>query len=161
MQRTVVKATGSQIGFVTTHMRDADAKEILAGLPFDTLDEAVASLVFMCKQARMCFCVMHGDEPVAIITAHEHWPGVWGVGMWATDQWEKVALTATKFAAREMNPMMVKAGCHRAHCWSHIDHTSAHRWLAMLGFEPEVIHRKWGKNGEPFICFAYIGGQDA
>lgn len=161
MQRTVVKATQAQIAHVTRNMREEDAKELLAGLPFDTIEEATDTLIFMCMKARMRFCVLLGNEPVALITAQEHWPGVWGVGMWATSKWKQVALTATKFAARVMNPQMAKAGCHRAHCWSHVDHKEAHNWLTVLGFEPEAIHEGWGKGGESFVCFAYVGGDHA
>jgi hypothetical protein len=54
-----------------------------------------------------------------------------------------------------MFPAIVNAGAHRGQCISPADHLDTHRWLRWLGAKEEAMLRKYGKNGEDALLFAW------
>jgi hypothetical protein len=138
---------------VAANMRAADRSEIFA----TRFDEDAELLAEECLASDSLGAILADRDgiPVAAIGAWEMWPGVWSVWMFATPSWPKVALSATRFVKRKLQPALLALGAHRAECRSSATHCNAHRWLHCLGAEIEAEYRDFGKNREIFIGFVW------
>lgn len=96
-------------------------------------------------------------RPVAVIGAVEPWPGLWDVWCFGTNDFDKVALSLTKYVRRIFIPTMLERGLRRAHCRSMVGHDKSHAWLRELGAEPEDERSlpNWGRFGEDFVMFVW------
>lgn len=137
---------------VARNMREWDAKEIYATRWTDDPAEVAADCMAAGKFSWLAYA---GDTPVAVVGAWPAHPGVWSVFMFATDDFNAVAFSLTKFIKRVMIPALVKTGAHRAECHSIEGHEVAHRWLEFLGAKAEEPRKFYGRNRETFICYAW------
>jgi hypothetical protein len=145
--------TLDRVRHVTENMRAKDREEIYATRWADD-SEDLAQSVIACRP--MGFVAAADDgEAVAVFGVHQMWPGVYSVFMFATDRWQDVSLSVTKFALRIMIPSVMSDGFVRAECRSLSTHDQAHRWLEMLGAYKESEHRCYGKNGETFFTYSW------
>jgi len=136
--------------YVAANMRAADAREIFA----TRHDNDRARLAEGAAALAPCAYVAGEGEPIACIGATEMWPGVWQAWMFATDRFADIGLPLTRWVIRDMIPGLIRAGAHRAHCYSIEGHDRAHRWLEALGFVHEATHQGYGRNGEAFRVYA-------
>lgn len=137
---------------VAYNLRRADREELEATVW--RLDSAL--LARASAACRFGFVAAGGDgTPIAAFGAHEAWPGVWQVGMFATVRWPEVALAATRHARRALLPAVRDTGAHRGHAFSLATHHEAHRWLEWLGASRETLLRGWGRGGEDFVLYAW------
>jgi len=138
---------------VALYARESDRIEIEACMArYDAAD--LANRVIALSR----FGAIAADEdgaPVAAISAAEIHPGAYQVAMFATDDWSKVALGATRWALRSLKPAMLAAGGRRAECRSIASHAAAHRWLEALGFVREAVLPDCGKSRETFYQYAW------
>lgn len=93
--------------------------------------------------------------PVAAFGAIPAWDGVWEVWMFATDEWDKIALSSTRFIKKTVIPALEKSGAHRLQCRSMSHHVVAHRWLETLGFQKECHLRGFGNKGQDFFLYCW------
>ncbi len=136
---------------VAANMRAADAAEIYATRWNDSPEELAADC--MCVGG---FCWSAGlERPIAVIGALPIHPGVWSVFMFATDEFERIGISLTKYVKRVMIPALVQSGAHRAECRSAEGHTVAHRWLESLGAKVESVAREYGRNGEDYRVYVW------
>lgn len=144
--------TVEAVGHVLFNLREADRRELAATLwRFDS--QLLAEATACC---RLGFVACADDlTPVAAFGAHETWPGVWQVGMFATPRWPEVAMAATRAIRRVFHGKMAEVGAHRAHAFSIADHEEAHRWMLRLGARCEATLGGWGKGGEDFKVFVW------
>lgn len=137
---------------VVSNMREWDRREIFAT---EWLDDPADYARTVCKYGS--FAWVAGDsEPIAVIGARAMWPGVWAPWMFATDAFPRISIGLTRFVRNNMIPSLRQTGAHRAHCLSMVGHEQAHRWLRLLGAEPEgdpLIG--WGRNREDFQVFVW------
>lgn len=95
------------------------------------------------------------DRAIAVIGATLIWPGVWSVGMFATDDFPRIGLPLTRWVRRRMIPAIVQQGIHRGECRSMEGHEAAHRWLETLGAKREGELKGYGKGGETFFTYTW------
>ena len=129
-------------------MRAEDRREIFATRHRDDAAELARLAVALSRFGAIAATAL--DRPVAALGAIEAWPGVFQVWMFATDDWPKVALEATRWCCRVLRPAMLAAGGHRAECASLDGHRQAQRWLERLGFRREATMPAFGRHGETF-----------
>lgn len=144
--------TVEAVAHVLYNLRDEDRRELEATLwRFDS--QALAEATASC---RLGFVAAADDlTPVAALAAHEAWPGVWQLGMFATPRWPEVALAATRLVRRLFHVKWTEVGAHRAHAFSIADHEDAHRWMLRLGARCEATLAGWGRGGEDFKLFVW------
>jgi hypothetical protein len=143
------------VAFVARHMRADDRAEIFATRCDDDAgviaDETMAFARFGC----VAWSGGITPEPAAVACAIPTWPGVWSVGMYATDRWPEVARATTRWIKGVLIPDLVAAGAHRAECRSLAAHVTAHRWLERLGAAREATLAAYGRNREDFFLYAW------
>jgi hypothetical protein len=138
---------------VVSNMRQKDKEEIYAT---QWSDDPYAFANAIMKAGDYGFVLHTNDgEPVVVCGAVPMWEGVWSVWMFATDRFEEIALSTTKFAKKVFFPALVSAGYHRLECRSLSTHTVAHRWLEALGAYKESETTKYGKRGESFFVYCW------
>lgn len=143
--------TSEYVGHVVRNMRQADRDEIWA-LQWDDVDDVAYTV--RCMSSGYAF-VLGAERPIAYVAGVPMWPNVWQVGMFATDEWPRIAMYTTKFVRRCVIKGLVDTGAIRAFCYSSATHHIAHRWLESLGAERECEQRNFGKNGETFYTYAW------
>lgn len=140
-------------------MRERDLEEFLAVSYEKDKDELARSLAQRYGDLPFAFCFGIDDKPVAIWTGIELHPGVWSIGMWATDDFPKIAKFVTKMCCTHIFSAMLTTGCHRIECKSIIGYDSVHRWLSFCGLrQSKETLQKYGKNGEDFVLFEWVEG---
>lgn len=98
----------------------------------------------------------HQGRPAGIVGVSPMWAGVWTAYSFGTEDWRSVARPMTKYALRVLKPFIEQRGAHRLQCESRVDHTDAHRWLTMLGAEPDGLLRSYGRDGSDYIMFSWV-----
>ena len=140
------------VTYVCEHMRALDRAEIFATRPDDDVHAIAAATMAL---AQFGGVVWWNDEPVAVACAMPLWPGVWSVGMYATDLWPHVAYATTRWIGARLMPDLIATGAHRAECRSLSSHVTAHRWLERLGAVREAVLADCGRNREMFYLYAW------
>lgn len=143
--------------YICQNLREQDAAEAFAVMWGDSpADLARASA----QWGPYAFCSKTDEgEPVAMIGASETWPGRWQVWMLATDKFDKIGLSLTKWVLRVMIPQLFdELGLHRGEAQSLSTHTVAHRWMEHLGAVKESTLRGFGRKGEDFVTYVWSEG---
>lgn len=138
---------------VALYIREVDRLELDAGMWAYDAPAVARATVGLSRFGGVA--ALDDGTPAAVVAAMETTPGVYDVGMYATEDWHKVALGLTRWGLRSLKPAMLAAGGHRAECRSIEWHHEAHRWLELLGFVREAVLPDVGKNRETFIQFAW------
>lgn len=140
---------------VVDHMRADDAREIYNVRWTDDPHELASDCLL---HRSFSWIATHEDVPVAIIGAGPKHPNCWCAYMFATNDFDKVSVSLSKFVRRVMIPALYAAGAHRAECASADDHVTAHRWLEWLGAKREAELRGYGKDGQTYYLYAWSHG---
>jgi len=145
--------TADRVKHVAVNMRAKDREEIFA----TRWSEDPENLAEILASVGPIGVVVQADdgEPVCVVGAHEMWPGVFSVFMFATDRWGEVSFDTTKFVVKQMVPSIMSGQFVRAECKSISTHEEAHRWLETLGAYKESEHPCYGKNGETFFTYSW------
>ena len=144
---------------VAQKMRDKDFNEISSLLYVDDRDELAFNLSNKISNFETVYVV--GDtEPVAIVSYIPVRPGVWSLGMFATDKFKSVGLYLTKRIIRDIIPVLDRAKAHRVEAFSIDGYDEVHDWLDFLGLQEECTLSKYGKNGEDFKVFSWVRSPD-
>lgn len=146
------------VTYVARNMRDMDAKELFATRYED--DPDALAMDMMTRWGPMWWIAGNAEtrRPIAVIGATERWPGMWQVGMFATDEFGQIGLGLTRWVVRRMIPTIreTPSGVRRAEAYSIEGHDVAHRWLEMLGAVREPLPLDgYGKGGETFHKFVW------
>lgn len=149
---TIEPLTELAVARVALSMRPADEREIFATRwAYDPLGVARQIAQF----ATIGFVACLDRAPVAVVAAMPVAPTVLSVGMFATEDWPKVALSTTRFARQLIRAAVSEGQIHRAECRSIEGHHTAHRWLEMLGAVREAPLPDMGRNRETFFLYAW------
>lgn len=154
-------AEPEEIFAVAENMRERDYEEISALRYTQTRKELAYAIANNIADFETVYVCGDDEGPIAIVTYIPMRPGVWNLGMFATDRFEKVGIYLTKRIIRDIIPALDRSKAHRVEAWSIEGYTEVHKWLRFLGLEEECTVRKCGKNGEDFKIFSYIRGNDA
>lgn len=156
---TILPLDANAVSFVAANMRDADRAEIFATRADDDAARLAAETMAFARFGGVAWWRDgRHDEPVAVVCAIPLWPGVWSVGMYATDRWPAVAHATTRWIKRSLIADLVAAGAHRAECRSLAGHATAHRWLESLGASFEARLPAYGCHCETFFLYAWTLG---
>lgn len=140
------------VSYVCRNMRDADRRELFAC----RFDEDPDRLTMDVLQRWTIAWVVGLERPIAVLGGVEMWPGLWSVGMFATDEFGQIGSQLTRWLRRRMIPVAREAGARRLEARSIEGHDEAHRWLLKLGAErDEKPLTNWGKGGETFFNFVW------
>lgn len=136
---------------VVRNMRERDRKEIYNlrwdNNPFVIMDAVMA-------QGDFSWVAWLDDKPQAVFGGAPTHPGVWSMFAFATDEFPRLALGLTRFATKTAIPTLFdKCGAHRLQCDSHEKHTSAHRWLELMGAAKESVKKQYGKDGADYFVY--------
>lgn len=134
-------------------MRSKDRDEVFA-TQWDEDSSSFANNIL--RVGDFGFVLHHDDgEPIVCGGAVPMWPGVWSVWMFATDRFDEIAMSTTKFAKRVFFPALDQSGWHRLECRSLASHSVAHKWLESLGAYKESESPAYGRSGETFLVYCW------
>ena len=150
----IVPLTLERALYVSRHMRDEDWRE-LSALRFSPTRERFAEEAMIAAQRGAALCVERNGRPVAIMGCALVHPTLATAWMWATDEFPRVAVEATK-AALAILRATHEGGVVRIDALSHWENKRAHRWLRRaLGFVQTALHEKYGADGADYILFTH------
>lgn len=148
-------ATPAGVYAVAARMREHDALELSAVLPYDHVPDIAMHMSDAYGDRDDVKVVWSGRERVAVIGAVMPRPGTLALLMFATDSLPAVGLPLTRWLKREWLPRMAGAGIHRVEAVSMVGYADMHRWLKTLGLRSEGVLRRYGKRGEDFVQYAW------
>lgn len=151
----VRKVESDEVRHVLRNMRDSDRREIFATRFSEEPDEVADNIMLMCPELAWTVGTVSAG-PIAVVCAVPLWPGVWSLGMMATDKLPLIGLSLTKWVKNKMIPALKSGNFQRAECHSIEGHTFAHKWLELLGFTRECSLARYGKNGETFHVYSIV-----
>jgi hypothetical protein len=147
---------------VALSMRQRDLDEFMAVSHADSAEKLALSLSDRYSLSDETFGAFdENDEAIAIGAMVEHRPGVITLMFFATDDFPKIALPLTKFIRYRLFPQYKANGTHRIECVSMATYEDAHRWIQMIGLEPEAILPGYGREGQAFIQFSWVADRFA
>jgi len=138
--------------YVARHMRQKDHDEVFACRWNDEVDRLVED---SCWFKELAWNAFYKDEPVAALGLSPVRPGVYTCWLYATDKFDKISISLTKFAKSVMIPAMIERHAHRVYCYSMEGHDQAQRWLDHLGVKREHEAKGYGRAGETFFCHVW------
>jgi hypothetical protein len=137
-------------------MRPRDREEFMAVSPFTEFSDLVEGLVLRYGEHHNVV-VAHGDErPIAVGGLIHHRPHVGTLLFFATDELPQIGAELTRFIKQRLFPGYTLAGTHRIECASISGYHSTHRWLEVLGLSEECVMRKYGRDGQDFVQYAWV-----
>lgn len=153
------QAEPEEVFYVAKNMRERDFEEISALKYTDERDELAYQIANATADFETVYVI--GDtEPVVIFSYIPVRPGVWNLGMFATDKFKSVSLYLTKRIIRDIIPALDRAKAHRVEAFSIEGYEEIHRWLRFLGLKEECTLSRYGKNGENFKVFSWVRSTD-
>lgn len=152
-------AEPDEVFFVAQNMRQRDFDEISALRFTDDRNELAYQIADAIAEYETVY-VIGKDEPIAIVTYIPVRPGVWNLGMFATDNFQSIGVYLTKRIIRDIIPALDRAKAHRVEAYSIDGYEEVHEWLRFLGLEEECTLAGYGKNREDFKVFSYVRNPD-
>ena len=150
-----VPATAEHVRAVALHMRDRDLTEFSALTFYDTREAAADVLVGSYGGHEQVEAMLFDDRPVAIGGLITTRPGVVSLLFFATDDFVRVVRPLTHYI--KTGPMArAKERANRIECFSHSTYTEMRQWVETFGLKPQATLRRYGKNGEDFIVYAWL-----
>ncbi|MBL4766286.1 MAG: hypothetical protein JKY94_00935 [Rhodobacteraceae bacterium] len=161
----IIQARLAEILFVAQNMRERDFMEITA-TSFEADRSTLAENMAMRLSGQpMAFVLgdmeIDGGRPIVCIAWIEIHPGVWQVGMFATDNMKKIGGFLTKQVCKNIIPALDASGVTKVFANSISGYDEIHDWLRFLGMTNEMPMPGHGKNGEDFVCFSWLRPKNA
>ena len=142
---------------IAVNMRERDYQECVALSFADNRHELADELARSWANIETSIiCGTKEDGGIAAFTYVPMRKGVWNMGLFATDKFNKIHLSLTKLIIKSIIPTLDNAGAHRVEAQSIAGYSTVHNWLKFLGLEEESILKGYGRNGEDFVNFAYV-----
>jgi hypothetical protein len=149
-----VPATEAHVRAVALRMRDRDLAEFSAMSWTNDRAGAAERLGLAYGDMTGVQCALLDGKPVAIGGLIWTRPGVVSLLFYATDDFPSVVVALTRHIAAEMT--VAKAVANRIECFSMSTYTEMQQWVELFGLRPEATLRRYGKNGEDFIVYAWL-----
>lgn len=137
---------------VTVNMRETDYLELSALVDNPTPQYFVESVMYYPYRK---FVALHEGKGAAVGGISKWYSGNGVLWLWGTNDFPKVAKSATREAKRTMDRFFDEGG-HRLECLSMATHSNVHRWLEFLGLELEHVKKSCGKNREDFYLYSKV-----
>jgi hypothetical protein len=142
------------------NMRDRDRAEVFALLPHDNLYRFAYEADAMIRNNGRGNLFWVNGRPTAVAAFTESWPGVWNVWMLGTEDFDHCVMPLMRWVRKTAVEILDDVGGHRLQCESKADYEEAHKMIRALGGREEVTFRKRGKNGEDYIQFVWLKGEN-
>lgn len=149
-------ALPEEIYEVAMNMRQRDYDEILCVTWADEREELAEYLMFALKDHENVYAFGDSDDAVGIVSYLPLRPGVWHLGLFATDNFQKVGSFLTRCVIRDIIPALDRGNAHRVEAQSIEGYDQVHRWLEFIGLKKESDLPGFGRNGENFVNFTYV-----
>lgn len=147
---------------VALNMRQRDYEEIAALCFCENRKELADQLARSWADHKTT--IVCGTKELGGIAALTYIPmrkGVWNLGLFATNNFQKIHLSLTKLVINSIIPVLDNANAHRVEAQSIVGYKTVHDWLKFLGLKEESILKGYGKNKEDFINFAWVRGENS
>lgn len=152
----VERADYNAAAYVALRMREMDAVELSATCWCEGRAELASYCARVFSDSPGGLAFFDGAEPIAIGALMEHRPNVLTLGMYATDEFPRIARAFTRYVKRDLLVPAIERGVHRIEAVSLDSHTDAHKWLRFLGLHTESLMRGYGKGGETFVQLSWV-----
>lgn len=139
---------------VAQNMRANDREEFRATVAVADGDGLPRTLASVYDGMENTFCAYLDEEPIAIGAVVPTDENTIQIGMFATDEFPRIAFALTKFVIKRLLPGYAAQGFSRVECLSVSTYSEAHRWIETLGLARGEELAGYGLNGENFIRFA-------
>lgn len=147
---------------VALNMRQRDYEEIAALCFCENRKELADQLARSWADHKTT--IVCGTKELGGIAALTYIPmrkGVWNLGLFATNNFQKIHLSLTKLVINSIIPVLDNANAHRVEAQSIAGYKTVHNWLKFLGLKEESVLKGYGRNKEDFINFAWVRGEDS
>lgn len=133
---------------VCQHLREQDRREIFA-TRFDSEPEDLAETTM--NLIGSAWMVYDNDRnPVGVLGFHPVSPGIWGAFAFANDNFNKIAISLTRFIRKGILPSLLATGAKQVQAMVWTEYHQARKWLAGFGAREVAVIPNFGKNGEDF-----------
>lgn len=153
----VEEGTNSALVAVVANLREADVREFLAISFCESRETLAADLIRRYANREDTYAAFDGDRAVAFGAMVELRPNVVTCGFFATEDFPAVAVPVARFVKQRLFKTYREAGVHRIECVIIDGYESAMRFVQLLGLKLEAELRGYGKRGESFYQFAWVG----
>lgn len=138
---------------VALNMRPKDREELLASFPWGDENEMLSSLADRYGLGEHSFCAYLDGDPIVVGAVVPLDGGMLALGMFATPDFNRLALALARFVNRRLLPRYRDAGFGGVICLSLDTYYDAHRWMSALGLDRGKVHEGIGAQGQDFIEF--------
>lgn len=138
---------------VAQNMRPKDREELLAAYPWADENDMLSSLADRYGHGEHSFCAYLDGSPIVIGAVVPLEGGMLALGMFATADFNRLALALARFVSRRLLPRYQEEGFRGVICLSLDSYTDAHRWMTALGLDRGKVHEGIGAQGQNFIEF--------
>ena len=146
-------AQREDIAHIVRNLRERDRAEIF-GLRWDD-DEAALTDVIFAVAGPMWRVWHYQGEPVAMNGVVPERPGVVMAGAFGTDKFRYVARSIIRWGRDWCIPRLQAAGYHRGYAYAMAGNADGRRFIELLGGVKEAYLRKYGRNREDYILYAW------
>ncbi|MFV0431184.1 MAG: hypothetical protein ACK5MJ_03280, partial [Alphaproteobacteria bacterium] len=141
----VKQANFDDVHYILQHMRPSDKDEILATEFDDDMERIAQKFVNHCE-LQWVLCLPQG-KAVAFLAASRLWPHMAQIGFMATEDWSKIAFSASKWLKLSMEKICEHFEVRQLMCFADKRHKDSRKWLKWLGFVEQAKLSHIGKNG--------------
>lgn len=139
--------------YIAQSLRESDLAAVAA------LDKSLYDVERACEACHMGWMFsLDSGEPVYFYGLKNTRGAVWNVSTIATDKFQHIVLSLTKYIQRVIVPSIIQVGAGRVECFSLDGQDVTQKWLERLGMRREATFHKYGKNGEDFHVYAWLKG---
>lgn len=138
---------------VAGNLRAKDMAELIAANPGFDADSIPLLMADRYGDSEHALGAWLDDEPIAIGAIVPTGDGAAQIGLFATDEFPRIALAMTRFIRNRLIPQYEAHGFRRFECASVAGYDEAHRWIETLGLKRAETLPGIGAGGEDFIRF--------
>lgn len=144
--------------YICLHMREQDRIEVLGLQSHDSPLRLAYEATHYIRNNGRAQIAWYKGRPAALFAFVETRSGVWEVWMFGTDDFRNVALDLMRWCRKTANDILSNAKGHRLQAMSRAGYDEAHKLIRAMGGVEECTHRRFGKDGSDYVCFAWLNG---
>src|SRR5688572_8335506 len=143
----------SSLEHICLHLRDQDKREIYNIRPYDNpmLLAWETWGIFQSEAKAEGTIAWYNGKPAAFIGFVESHPMNWEAMAYGTDAWRSVAIDLMRWGRKTAHGILNRGEGHRLQAESHVDHTTSHKFMEVLGAKQESVVPMRGKDGSTYL----------
>jgi len=153
----VEEGTNEALRDVVANLREDDVREFTA-IPgsCDSREALTADLIIRYADRNDTFAAFDNAAAIAFGAMVRVGPDLISAGFFATEKFDRVALPVARFVKRQLLPAYAEQ-LFRIECVVMARYEQAVRFVKMLGFRETEKLDGFGKRGEDFVRFVWVG----